>query len=1356
MKQSSIERFTGLQVLQNSFTVTPGSFERLENCIISYDFIVSSRRGNYKYHQFQTAQDVNDLFVYQTSYFAVSQNTLYRILPTAVTSTVQSFNASSDISVRRTAHGIRNGDYIAEFLVTNTDVFVSSFPKRQSDFYGIRQVTNQYTSSAARNANVVTITQTNHGMVTGNTISISSSTLTPAITTGTKTITVLTSSTFTFADAAANSSGSATYTTLDSFKISANQAAAANSTSSTNAASYRYYVVNSGQTIAVTTSGVTDARNAFANKNAYFTTDNGLIKIEREDLPSLKAGIPPALDLQGFLTTSSSGLHTGPFLPNSQIGYRVDFGRIDANNNFIIGAPSQFLYLRNTLLTTKTCTYAAGPPIVVTITSTAHGLTAADVAAGVGIYIYSAVTTGTAIPDGTRFPLYGVTDVNNFTINLTAAGFTGTTNMTFTSYGIATSPQLYFTIPSEILSTQYIYRVYRTSQSANQDILPPVDFKLVEELNLTSTEIVNGFVSFLDEMDDILVEGSSELYTNPTQEGELQANDRPPRAKDITTFKNHLFYSNVTQYRSLFLSVVAPTDISSADTITVGSQVYKFLGNASNQPFANETVIASAARAANVITVTWTNHGFSTNDVVLVSNSTVLSVTVGFKTITVTGANTFTFSDTGAAVTGTVTIEGSYDATSRRIVKRVITTTSTTLSESIAQTAQSLVKAINRNTNSTVYAQYISGPTDIPGKIYLTAKDVNASSYSVIASSTTTGEAFSPVLPTSGTTVSDTQEASPGRMYVSKFSEPEAVPTVNFFNIGSAAAEIYRIVSLRDSVIIIKSDGIFRLNGDAVSNFTIVSLDNTVFCKAPDSVSLLNNSVYMLSNQGVVQITDSGVRIVSRPIEPLLSSILSNTNLVTATSATAYESERLYLLSTIVPNTVGSNPTITYCYNYLTDSWSTWNDTEVWFGTGLLSSLDDKQYLIQASSKNMMYKERKNQNRIDYTGQEYCLPVITAQDCNVSVTNLSQTVTVTTPYDHGFRTGQIVTISRVATISSYIAGGAASISGIRVATVINDNTFTFQAANNFTLTTTGTLYYAKGVNETDVSASTTVGSKVVSVTCSFDHGLYTGQAIQVWSTDTTLLAGFAAASDITGYRTVTVTGATTFTVNSTNAAIGSVSGIFNLSDKTQNNLYVTLVTPTNLLPQIGDAIVTTNYIFTIFEVVRISSSSYVVRLNIAYNQDSYSLAFFHSAYKNLAKPTPVTGGNVGVLKYFGEFQLSFRNYTSCTQVNMNFSNDSVNSSTTKFWTFQVGTGQQSVGFTGWGVSEWGLFPWGGQPALNNDYYTRPAVILRMYCPKEVFVGTFIQPIIEHRVAGEPFDLQSMSLFSQPVTNRTTK
>jgi hypothetical protein len=152
------------------------------------------------------------------------------------------------------------------------------------------------------------------------------------------------------------------------------------------------------------------------------------------------------------------------------------------------------------------------------------------------------------------------------------------------------------------------------------------------------------------------------------------------------------------------------------------------------------------------------------------------------------------------------------------------------------------------------------------------------------------------------------------RVYIGKLNEPEAVPLFNIRDVGSKASPILRVAALRDSVIILKDDGIYRLNGDTVNNFTVTALDNTVFVKATDSVVVLNNSVYCLSNQGVVQITDSAVRIVSRIIEPLLTAILGQ-DLEDNTSAVGYESERIYLLSVKRPNTLSSVADVTYCYN---------------------------------------------------------------------------------------------------------------------------------------------------------------------------------------------------------------------------------------------------------------------------------------------------------------------------------------------------------------------------------------------------------------------------------------------------------
>lgn len=1351
MKQITTNKFTGLQVLQNSLTVAPGAFERIDNAVLSQDYIVSKNRGSNLNSQFQTSQIINALFDYGLSRFSISQDTLYREFTSPVTAQANSASGTTIITVRKASHGIRNSDYISGFVAVDTDALVAAFPRRQADFYGTRQITTRFTASASRTAGVTFVTFTNQGMQAGDRVNVISSTLTPAVPTGTNTITGVSTNVFSFLDAGANSSGSITFEMLDSFRISADENATATVNSAANAVQYTYYIVQTGQTVSVTDAGVGVSRIVKASKNAYFTTDNGLLKLEREDLPILKAGIPPGLDLQGIL----SGV-TGPIGANTEVGYRILFGRKDANSNTVLGAPSEFLILRNTRVTSATASFSKGPPDVITVTSTAHGLSTGNI-----VYLYDVVSTGGTIPDGTAFTIT-VTGVNSFTIRTDNQGFPALTNVTALNYGVKKSAKLTFTIPSEILSTQYIYQIYRSSQSINDATTPSADYKLVQEANLTSAQITQGFVDFTDLVDDTLISTNQQLYTNPTQEGEQQANSRPPRANDVALFKNYVFYANIIQYRILNFNVVAPSSLTSGDYITVGTQSYIFRGNATNDAVGNERRLAdAAARVTNVTTVTKTAHGFLTGDTINVISSTLTPGTPpGTKTITGVTANTFTFADTAADSAGTIEYEGLADTAGKRLVKLVqaIPSPLVTLSESIQSTSKYLVKAFDRNPNSNVYAQYASSVTDSPGKIFLIAKDVNAVTFAATASSSAAGNAFVPTFPTSGTTVSDTQDLGPNQILVSKLDEPEAVPLFNSFLVSSGSSAILRIEALRDSLIIIKEDGVFRLNGDAISNFTVTALDNTVLCRAADSVVVLNNSVYMFSNQGVVQITDTSVRIASRSIEPFLTAVIGKSDIADFTSAVAYESERLYLLATLSPNSNSTIADVVYCYNYLTESWTTWSREDIIFSQGYVSGFDDKLYVIRADGNNLQTKERKDQTKIDFTGQEYCVPVIVAVPANATALVGLPGVTVTSQIAHKLAVGDVVTITRTnAALAAGFAGGASDVNGLRVVTSITtDYVFTFAAATNATVNISGGLYYEQGISETNVSTSVVAGSKTAVVTTAVPHNLTSTSLITVHSLSSAIAAAFTNATDITGTRAITVLTPTTFQFQTTNSALSTVTNTILISDKTQDRLHVTLQVPSTLKIQVGDGILANNNLYKIYAYYIYSSTAVIAELLSDYDGLSTDLAFINTGYATTLRMTPLTAGNIAITKSFSEFQSSFRNYSSCSQISVGFACDSVNSSTPQMWDVRVGTLQQDINFVGWGDFEWGEFPWGGEVSINRDYITRPAVIMRMYIPIEASIGTFVQPLFTHYTAGEPLELQSVSLYLQPESQRTSR
>ena len=1354
MKQNTIEKFTGLAIQPNSLTVPPGRLERAENAVINQDFIISKCRGENLLSQFPNTQSLNRIWEYGTSLFAISQNTLYRVITAPVFATVQCYAASTNVSVRKTAHGLRNNDFISQFSIPTSDVVAEAFEHLTADLYGVRLVQTDFSGTVSTSGATTTIDFTEHGMVSTNTITIGTNSR--GITPGTYAITFVNNNRFTIATAS-SSTGTIPYVAVDAFRITAINAALSSATSATNAASYLYYNVVTSPAISVTANGIGVSRQFAAQGNSYFTTDNGIYKLEREDLPALEAGLPPGLDVQVVQNGAS-----GPLKANSQTAYRVVFGRRDAQGNLILSAPSQQAIAYNSTRTgLAIAVTVAGVIATAVVTDSGHPFTASGEFMTL-LSLDSIVPTVTPTPSitpGSQTPITYISSSSfSFTFNV-ATGTTPTSFAAIISYAFNPTATITASIPSEILSTQYLYQVYRTSGSVNAQSEPFDDFRLVAEQNLTSSDVANGFLTYTDDLPDLLLEGQPFLYTNSNQEGILQANTRPPRAEDITVFKGYAFYGNTVQYHLLSLTMVDPSLIASGDTLSLTdgttTETYLFVGDAQNEPVGNESVTQSITVAGVTATVTRTDHGFLAGDVIRLTSSGTSGIPTGNYTVATAAAGNFTFTVASGA-TGTATFEGLTRGTSR-LVKRVTTTATTTVSQAIYFTASYIVKAFNRNAASLVFAQYTSEVTAPPGSITFIAKNLQQAAFRLNSSSASTiGAAFEPRLPTSGTAVQSESDIGPNRLYIGKLNEPEAVPLFNIRDVGSRASPILRVAALRDSVIILKDDGIYRLNGDSTNNFTVTALDNTVFVKATDSVVVLNNSVYCLSNQGVVQITDSAVRIVSRIIEPLLTAILGQ-DLEDNTSAVGYESERLYLLSVKRPNTLSSVADVTYCYNYLTEAWTSWTGANKVFFNGFLRPSDDKLYLIPTLSQNKIVKERKDQNLVDYTGQEYCAPVIKAMIGAAASTGGSNVVSVVTLVAHGLSQGQLVTVSRPSsTITAAFSGGTSDLSGLRTISVISETEYSFTASTNALASAIGDVYVAPFISEATLSVSVSSGLQAVTVTTTQPHGLITGDSVTVEDASTAVLAAFAASTDILGYRSVTVLTSTSFTILATNPATGSASGTIVMTDKKQSNLMVTIDTVAQFAPSAGDAIVSDNRLYKIESVVKYSTIAYIATLQTAYKSTSSELAFVHQAYRTLIKFSPLVFGQAGLLKQFSEFQATFRNSQSCTNISLDFSSDSVTSSTKQAWNYKVGTNGVAPSFGGWGELEWGNFPWGGEASIQRVYTTQPSVILRTYVPREVFIGTFIQPILDHKVAGEPLELQAISLFAKPVTQRTSR
>lgn len=310
--------------------------------------------------------------------------------------------------------------------------------------------------------------------------------------------------------------------------------------------------------------------------------------------------------------------------------------------------------------------------------------------------------------------------------------------------------------------------------------------------------------------------------------------------------------------------------------------------------------------------------------------------------------------------------------------------TAGTPSQNIADTALSLVRVINQNsTNTSVYAYYLSSEGDLPGQMLIEERSLGGATFYALASAH--GTAFNPQLPTSGTTVASTNDEFKNALFNSKLQEPEAVPLLNVRRVGSAAKAILRIIPLRDSLFVLKEDGIWRVTGDYPA-FNVDPLDLTTKLVAPESAVVLNNQIYGLTDQGVVSISDTGIQVVSRPIEISILELFGAdyTTLKTVSFGVSYETERKYIL--FVPSSEADTyPTQAYVFNTFTNTWTRWPMSKK---CGIVRTSDDILYLGDATSE-YVNKERKSYSFRDYVDESSSATVVSVNEAVVTLASVS-------------------------------------------------------------------------------------------------------------------------------------------------------------------------------------------------------------------------------------------------------------------------------------------------------------------------------------------------------------------------------
>lgn len=913
-----------------------------------------------------------------------------------------------------------------------------------------------------------------------------------------------------------------------------------------------------------------------ANSNLYFTENSGIKKISARSAADFttasgfikEAGGVKATDLEAELAFT-----TGGFLPpQSKVAYRVVWGIRDLNNNLILGAPSSRVILTNTSadvnqneefqleFTSGTVSDYTGKAndryIQISSSNTDYFIWFSDASNneppedagtigrtpievdidGLSSAADIAVATANQVADlpefsadisGAIVTITSTEDGENLQDAAVSANLT-VVNLTILNQGSVTEGQtsnanITIQIPDEVDSVNFFYQLYRTAPATagtGQDLVdvdPGDEMNLAFEANVTQSELTAGEVTFEDITTESFRASGAFLYTNPnTGQGILQANEKPPVAKDIELFRNTTFYANTRTAHKLQINFLSTTDFTSGvSNFIIGNEdnvaEYTFVGEEeateiTTDSYANTDdtgyIFLNSARDERKYYI-WFDKG-STTDPAITSRVGVrveiesgdTDVQVANKLASVLNALAdFSASSASAVVTVTNVKNGNTTDASIPVAltnnwavsvttqgdgedlasNEVLLSNQASAAQSIEESSLSLVRAINADASSPIRAFYLSGPDDLPGIIQLEARNfedkpfylatsdpniqakfnpelslvesITAISIDTEAEVTSAGhglvtgdEVFiyntdsTPAIQGSYTiTVIDANtfsvpvetfgagttgnwflvnsesdnEVKPNRVYYSKTGQPEAVPIVNFLDIGPQDSEILRIIALRDNLMVLKEDGIYLITGSTAPNFGARLIDGSTNIIAADTAAVLNNRIYCLSSDGVVTITEGGVSIISRPIEDrILNVTRSSFNFEFNSFGLAYESDRSYLLwlPTLEEDTVATQA---YRYNTFTRTWTRWTTGAT---CGVVNEEVDKLY-IGPSDRNYIYQERKNGDRTDYADRNFTIQI----PAN-SITN----GTVITPSSlNNIETGDVLLQTQRVTIAQY-------------------------------------------------------------------------------------------------------------------------------------------------------------------------------------------------------------------------------------------------------------------------------------------------------------------------------------------------
>jgi hypothetical protein len=535
------------------------------------------------------------------------------------------------------------------------------------------------------------------------------------------------------------------------------------------------------------------------------------------------------------------------------------------------------------------------------------------------------------------------------------------------------------TASGAIVSGTFV-RVYR-SVMQDTEALTGDELYLVNETVIDTTRYGVGDALILaDTADQDFAVQSAPLYTSPTQGG--LPNDAPPFAEDIATWSQREWYANTNQPHSLTAQLIGvegggnpdipATGLRIGDTITVAGVTFTaadatdfaarefLLWTSGPGPEAN---ISKTLYWLALVVNQWAIDHPDTFNIraylePVVFGNDLLNFKIRFQRPTVDSTTNTSFSVNYDVLLSTASVAG------------------TPGNYTVTTTAPHNLKA-----GDYVRLYRLSQPNVITTDVFVEGP-VTPTSFKTSSTYVNMLSGINRVVRYYGESVwtpdllagvTSDNERRMNYVYYSLPGEPEAVSAASYIPVGTSGKAIRRIVPQRDRLLVFKDEGTYAIYGDFP--FQVSLIDDTVQILAPDSAVAIGSTVMVLTDDGIMAVTDGGIQMVSREIDSTLKPYLATpyrSTTATGVFGVSYESEKVFAL--FMPSLgITGYEAKAYVLGMETRAWTTWTYLAPRL-CGRVDPFTDAAYYGLTNSPYLV-KDRNTSSTADYE-DEANLPIL--------------------------------------------------------------------------------------------------------------------------------------------------------------------------------------------------------------------------------------------------------------------------------------------------------------------------------------------------------------------------------------------